>query len=495
MRTLTCGVDVGTTVIKAAIFDIRAPRAPIAMEAVASPTLVPAPSRSEADMMEVFEACLTAIERASAHVDVAQIGSIGISGTACGAWLIDSAGAPVRSAILWNDGRAGELIAEWASDGTLNRIFAEGRNVPYPGFTLPTLAWLLEKEPESISHADAVLSCKDWLRFGMTGEIGTDEGDASYGPFAIRQRRWSPVLEKIAGLETAARLFPPILPAAHTRELLPAIAKRLGLPAGVQVGVGLTDIVACTLGAGGLATGSAVTVLGTSAVSTVIEPELSDSESPVGLTAAAPMGRWARTMVNTSGSMTLDWTAQLLYNDDLETMLAEAQSASENSSPIAMLPYLSGAGVVSPFAEPNAAAVIAGLRIGHTRADIARAAIQGLAYAVADCYGAIDSDVTAISAVGGAARSDFLLQTIADASGHIVQRIDSPTPGARGAALVAAWAAGQYRSDQELVDALADQASLATFLPREVPDDYRRYRQLSDAMRPLWSQWKRLTPS
>ena len=107
-----------------------------------------------------------------------------------------------------------------------------------------------------------------------------------------------------------------------------------------------------------------------------------------------------------------------------------------------LLPYLADAGVVSPFVDAHARGAFLGLRVGHDAAAMCRAVVDGLAFAVADCYAAMPIDVTRITAVGGAARSDLLLQCIADATGAVVVRPGGEEFGARGVALMAALHTG-----------------------------------------------------
>ncbi len=156
--------------------------------------------------------------------------AIGISGTACGAWLADGAGAPVRPAILWNDGRAAGITRAWSCDGTMDRIFAVSGNVPFPGYTLSVLAWLAANEPESLDAASSLLWCKDWLRSKLTGISATDESEASYVPFDITARAWSEELFELAGVHPWRRLVPDLLPPMTTLPLMSEAASRTGLP-------------------------------------------------------------------------------------------------------------------------------------------------------------------------------------------------------------------------------------------------------------------------
>lgn len=442
MRDLVVGVDVGTTVVKSAAFTLADPATPCCVHRRPAATRTPRPGWSEADPYAVEAAAWETLRAVAAEVGAERIVAVGISGTACGAWLVDDSNEPVRPAILWNDGRAAPIAARWQEEGKYERIFAISGNAPFPGYTLPVLAWLAEQEPASLERATAVLCCKDWLRGRLTGEIASDESDASYVPFDIRLRTWSDELLELTGLSAFRRLFPPLLDPAAVAPLQSEAARATGLLAGTPVAVGATDIVAGVVGAGGLATGDGVTLFGTSANSTIVTAEPIFAPAGIGLMAAAPLGRFARSFVNTSGSATLDWAAALLTGGDVSRLVALAAEAPVGSDGILCVPYLSPAGTVSPRVDPHATGTIAGLRQQHGPAHLARAAIEGLALAVADCYASLTVPVARIVAVGGAARSDLLLQALADAAGVPVVRLCGEEFGARGVALLAAWAIG-----------------------------------------------------
>lgn len=491
MSPLALGVDVGTTMAKCALFDLAAPAVAVAVAEAPSPHVSPQPGYMEADPRLVLDAVAACIGAVVDGREAADVVALGISATACGAWLVDSQGDPVRPAILWNDGRAADVVAAWTADGRLEEIFAIGGNVPYPGYTLPLLAWLRAHEPAVLDAADAVLCPKDWLREQFTGVRGTDASDASYVPFDLASRAWSPELARLCGVEIdAERLLPPILAEQRTDPLLPESAVRLGLPPGLPIAVGLTDVVSATVGGGAVRPGRAVTSLGTSAVSTVMTDAPVFEPAGLGLSAAAPFGRFARTMVNTSGSMTLDWAARLVSDGDVAALLARADRAAAGALGLTLVPYLSPAGVVSPFVGAQARGVLAGLRVEHGPDELARAAVEGLACSIADGYATMPVAVTRIDVVGGAARSDLLLQAIADACEVPVRRLEGEAFGARGVALMAARAAGAL-DDAAAVSAVEAVRTAGTFTPRAgaLADVRTRYRAASRATRDLSLGW------
>jgi sugar (pentulose or hexulose) kinase len=488
MTRLVLGIDVGTTATKAALFDLERPARPLAVARRASVVHEPRPGYSEADPRGVLALVGACVREVVGAVAPGSIGAIGVSGTACGAWLVAD-GQPVRPAILWNDGRAAAIVDAWRAEGRMAEIFEISGNVPFPGYTLPVLNWLARHEPENLAAATRCLCCKDWIRGWLTGVWGSDESDASYVPFDIRARRRSDRLLELTDTSAAAALLPELFDVARTDPLRADIAAQLGLPAGIPVALGATDIVAGCVGAGAVASGHAVTILGTSANSSIVtaEPEFEPRE--IGIMAAAPLGRWVRTMVNTSGTMTLDWAAQMFTGGDVGAMFALAETADLSDVPV-LLPYLAGAGVVSPFVDAHARGAFLGLRASHGRAELCRAVVEGLAFAVADCYACMPSRVTRITATGGAARSDMLLQAIADASGALTIRPAGEEFGARGAALLAGLHAGLVPAAAfEDLAAVIEVGRAFAPTPERLATRLARYRQASDITRATGRLW------
>jgi sugar (pentulose or hexulose) kinase len=443
VRDLAIGIDVGTTTVKSAAFALPDLDVPVAVRRRSSVTVSPRPDWSEADPLAVETAMLETLGDLVGEVGAERVAAVGISGTACGAWLIDRAGAPVRPAILWNDGRAAGVTAAWSRAGLMDRIFSISGNVPFPGYTLSVLAWLAAHERAALEASMTLLWCKDWLRSRLTGVAGTDESEASYVPFDIAARTWSDELLEIAGVGEWRRLFPELLPPRTTLPLSAEAARRTGLLEGTPVAVGATDIVAGVVGAGAARIGGTVTILGTSANSTVVAAAPPWEPRNVGIMAASPGGRYARSLINTSGSATLDWGARLLAGGDVDGLLTLAADAPEGADGLLLVPYLSPAGTVSPRVDPHATGTLAGMRVHHGASHVARAVVEGLAFAVADCYANMAVPVHEIVAVGGASRSDLLLQALADLADRPVVRLAGDEFGARGVAVLAAWAIGE----------------------------------------------------
>ena len=101
----------------------------------------------------------------------------------------------------------------------------------FPGYTIPTLRWLVENEPESLEKSSYNLYCKDLVRYKLTGRIALDRSDLAYMPFDIRKGELSEELMKICGIDSVLHIFPEIIESGDIAGyVLPEVAKSVGLP-------------------------------------------------------------------------------------------------------------------------------------------------------------------------------------------------------------------------------------------------------------------------
>jgi sugar (pentulose or hexulose) kinase len=113
VKKFLIGIDAGTSMVKSVVFDDEGNELAVARQRTA--VLNPRPNWDEQDMNEVWEAVVKTIKEAVTKSGVSgkEICAIGVTGQGDGCWLIDEKGNPVRPAILWSDGRAGDIIARW----------------------------------------------------------------------------------------------------------------------------------------------------------------------------------------------------------------------------------------------------------------------------------------------------------------------------------------------------------------------------------------------
>ncbi len=491
------GIDVGTSVIKSVLFDVDGKEVAVARRE--SPVEHPLPDRSEADMERIWALTLETIREVASRetADGARLGKsvvgIGITGTCCGAWLVDAQGSPVRPAILWNDGRASNILAEWQRSGLVDHIFAISGNALFPGYTLPVLAWLRRYEPQSLERSRWLLFAKDWIRFKLTGVIATEESDCSYIPFDIRRRVLSHELFNLAGVGDCSHLFPRMLRGYDLGgRLLPEVARATGLIPDTPVVAGLVDVVASTLGTGVCRPGQACSIVGTSALNSLVSNHPLFEPPGVGVQAVMPGENWLRSLVNTSGTLNIDWMLDNLAVPERERAEREGRDVFElieevvetvpvGSGGVLYHPYINTAGVVSPFVNAAARAQFFGISIANTRAHLMRAIYEGVALSMLDAYENMPERCEKVLLSGGGARSKFWSQMFADATGKRIEVAEGSEFGARGVAMMAGIGAGVYRN-------VEDAASIVRVVryhdPR--PEHHHNYRELYTLYRELY---------
>ncbi|MFO7322385.1 MAG: FGGY-family carbohydrate kinase [Chloroflexota bacterium] len=455
------GIDVGTSVVKSVLFNLRG-------EEIVVSRRTPAIIRerqgwSEMSMEALWQDVLATLREVASSEALrhGEIAGIGLSGMCCSSWLLDDAGRPVRNAILWNDGRAASIIADWQREGVMDEVFRIGGNIMFPGYTVAVLRWLQENEPETLERARWSVFCKDWIRFKLTGKIATEHSDAGYTPYDLRASAYSDTLLRACGIESTRRLLPEVLDSDEiTGELLPEVAQVTGLRAGIPVVAGLVDVAASTLGAGAYRPGQACTIVGTSFLNNFIYAEPSFEPAGIGVQTRAGNGGWVRSLVNTAGTMNLEWFLQEFCAAERAAAEAEGRNIYEWAEAVAAEipigcegviyhPYLNTAGVIAPFLNPVARAQFFGISVEHTRAHLLRAVYEGTALAMLDNYMRVNLEVDEWYIAGGGKRSPFWTQMFADATGRAILVPAGEELGARGVAVLAGVASGVYSSVED----------------------------------------------
>lgn len=452
---LTLGLDIGSSVAKAALFD--AGMAEIASAARPVPQDRSRAGRVEFDPLAVQRTVVDLIAEvaARAHTSPAAIQAVGIAAAMVGGVLVDAGNTPLRAGINWEDARAQGLIDALCArvPDAPARMFQSSGCVLQQGCTLPVLAALMHEEPALVARAHAFVSLKDHLRGWLTGQIGADRTEAAVAPGSARLRDRTPEMIDLFGLAPVAHLLlPPAESEAIGGYVTPAAAAATGLQAGTPVCVGAGDVPCSVIGVGGWETGRATIILGTTAMigRSVDQPVF---EPPnLGLLFTLPGNRWFRAMVNVAGTSNLDWALATLAPDlgqspnPYTALEARAALSPVGANGLSYLPYLSDSGIIAPVIDPGARAAFCGLSPRHTSPDMLRAVYEGVAFSLVDLLDLTGFQGQHIGLAGGGARSALWPQMIADMTGKTVELHHGQEFGARGAALLARVATGDFVS-------------------------------------------------
>lgn len=400
------GIDLGTSSVKVILLDEGGT---LVGEAAAPLTLSrPRPLWSEQDPQAWWNATLIAVAALRERHSVHGVSGIGLSGQMHGAVLLDERGHVLRPAILWNDGRAGTECRELEQRESESRAITG--NLAMPGFTAPKLVWVAKHEPDIFRHTARVLLPKDWLRLKLTGEAVSEMSDAAGTLWLdVGRRQWSPAMLAATGLDE--RHMPRLVEGTEIAgRLSPEAAALFGMRPGIPIAGGGGDNAAGAVGIGVVHPDMAFVSLGTSGVIFVADKTVKmDPERAVHAFCHCVPGMWHRMAVILSAAATLSFAARLSGAAEEASLLAETETAglaTATKSRLVFLPYLSGER--TPHNDPAASGVIFGLDGATTRADLGRAALEGVAFALADGLDVLEASggkIGGLSVIGGGARS------------------------------------------------------------------------------------------
>ncbi|WP_342022519.1 FGGY family carbohydrate kinase [Arthrobacter citreus] len=393
---------------------------------------------TEIDPENWWSALQQALQAAGGLADVQ---AVAVSGQQHGMVCLDEDGAVIRPALLWNDTRsapaADKMVSEAGPDGA--RYWAEETGtVPVASITAAKLRWLAENEPANASRTAAVCLPHDWLSWRLAGygpgsgragleALRTDRSDASgTGYWSPRTGEYLPaVLEQTLGhVPLLPRVLGPLETDQHTSEgavIAPGTGDNAGAALGVGAGVG--DVV--------VSVGTSGTVFAVAA-----DPTADASGLVAGFADAT--GNYLPLTATLNASRVMDATAALL-SVDLPALTSLALGAAAGAGGLSMVPYFEGERTPN---LPDATGSLHGMTLANfTPANLARAAVEGIACSLADGFAALaDQGIEArrIILVGGGARSEAIQQAVSAVFG---MPVTVPEPGeyvADGAARQAA---------------------------------------------------------
>ena len=479
-------VDVGTSGARASAFDVSG--VPLGEVRRSYPTYLPAEGWAEQDARRWQSAALSALGGLVRSLGPGcGVRAVAVTGQCPSVVPLDERDRPLRAGIIYRDNRAtteADWMREQFGDQELHELTG---HVPAAFHVAAKILWLRAHEPDVFAATRRFVQPTDYVALALTGNATTDWSMAAATALLdLRARQWAAGLLAGIGLEPTS--FPAVVPSwSIAGEIRPALARRLGLPAGVPVVAGAGDSIACTLGAGVTGAGPVSEMAGSSSCfnSVVAEP-LPDQDVTHYPSIVGRSGYVTEVGINTTGEA-LDWLAQLFYagsaraprQDDYARIEQAAAASPPGAHGLVFVPVL-GDGERD---DPALRGAVTGLSLRHDRGAVARAAMEGIAFGVRDrleTLGRTSQPATELRVSGGGAGMAVWNQIKADVTGIPVVRVAGDSTAA-GAALLAGLGAGVYRDAAEAVSAGYRPAGRAEPDPahRALYDElYERYRVL-----------------
>jgi xylulokinase len=380
----------------------------------------------------------TALDEAIADAGgISDVSAIAIGGQQHGMVALDSEGAVIRDALLWNDTRsaqaAKDLNHELGGDAETARKVG---SVLVASFTASKLRWLADHEPENAKRVAAVALPHDWLSWQLQGgkdfeKLFTDRSDASgTGYFDPTTSHYRHEILSLALKHDSEIYLPKIIaPNAFGGSTL----------GGIPIAAGAGDNAGAALGLNAQP-GDVIVSLGTSG--TAFSVSNTPTHDSAGLVAgfADATGRYLPLVCTLNAARILDAAGKILGKSHDE-VAALALSASAGANGLTLLPYFEGERTPN---RPDATGVFAGMNLNNSNpADIARAMIEGMLCGLVDAVGALESQGVAVNRIlliGGAAKNPAVAQIASSLFGREVLIPPAGEYVADGAARQAAWA-------------------------------------------------------
>ncbi len=496
MNEYVLGVDLGTSGTKTVLFDKQG-RA-IASASREYPLDQPRNGWAEQDPECWWQAARETIRQVIGESGVApaQIRGLGISGQMHGLVLLDENGQVLRKAILWCDGRTQQECDEITRIVGRERLIRITANPALTGFTAGKVLWVRRHEPEIWKQVRHILLPKDYVRFRLTGEYGSEMSDASgTNLLDVPRRCWSGAM--LDALDLDATLLPPLMESSDAAGTVTSrAAEETGLQPGTVVAAGAGDNAAAAVGTGVVTAGKAFATIGTSGVVFAHADQVQiDPKGRVHTFCAAVPGAYTVMSCTLAAGLSLKWfrdqfcqaecqTAAQMGEDPYTLMSQEAAQSPIGANRLVYLPYLMGER--SPLLDADARGAFIGLSGIHARRDLLRAVMEGVIYSMRQNLEVLRGMGIApaeMRACGGGARSPFWRQMMADVFALPVQTVKNTEGPALGAAILGGVAAGLYADIPSACAALIrENASQLPDVQRHV--DYEKYYDLYVSLYP-----------
>jgi sugar (pentulose or hexulose) kinase len=485
---LLVGIDQSTTATKAIAFDRRGR---IVAEGRASvPLSNPRMGWFEQKVEDWTGSVTIALKHLTKKISKDRIAALAISNQRESFAQFNEKGRALRPGTLWLDERAHQEVRDIGQSVGKERLH---KISGIPNDITPCLyrcLWLDRHEPKVWKRTAKTAEVHGVLTHFLTGEWKTSTSSASpMGVLDAQKHDWSDELLKAAKL---------------TRDMLPALfapgqvmgvvtsdaAKRTGLKAGTPVVAGGGDGQCASVGANTFTKGRFYYNLGTAAVGGSYGADYATDPAFRSLVATAERGYSFETAIRT-GTYLVTWLVERIFGENpsknpklFAALEAKAKTVPIGARGLVMLPYFSG--IMTPYWDTDGRGVFAGLSGSHTRADLYRAMMEGIALEQAmmtNRIAAATSPIDHIAIVGGGSKSALWCQIVADATGRDVKRLETPEASALGAAMAAAKGAGFYKTIAEASQAMSGKP-VKTFRPRA--KETKAYAELLSIYQELW---------
>ena len=456
------GIDVGTTSLKAALFDENA----LCVKSITKDyTLEAKGDRVEIEAEVYVKLAKEAVEEMSKDF---KIYALAID-TQCETMILtDENGNPLRKAIVWLDNRAvkeAEKIKEHFGEKRVYEVTGQ----PEITATWPAskLLWVKENEPDIFSKIKKVFLLEDYLLYKLTGEFVTEPTlQSSTIYFNIKEKTWWEEMLEFIGLDKG--VLPEVKPCATI----------VGEYSGIKVVTGAIDQVAGAIGAGVVKKGIISEMTGTTMVIFVPSESIPayDPQSKIPCHINYD-GKYCLLAWTPTAGIALKWFKNnFCENFSFKELDMLAEKTQPGASGLTFLPYLCGS--TMPKYNPEARGVFYGITMEHTRGHFVRSVLESVACMLKESLDYINADCEEIRTMGGGATSPLWCKIKADMTGKTLVTLENQETACLGSAILAGSATGVFESIESAASIAVRKNKVYIPSGDDYTDCYRHYHEL-----------------
>ena len=491
MATQLAAIDCGTTMVKAAIVDLRGRFRSLGRSPVACRRGRDGSVRQDASAIATAAfACLRQAVRArrSRPGDVA---AVVVTNQRATVVCAGRKGDPLAPAFVWQDLRGGPQMARLGRRIAGAEFYRITGLPPHPVFSIGKILWIREHQPDLFKKTARFVLVHDLVARELgASDFFCDHSNASLtGLLDVRQRRWSDRLLNLTGM-TAARLPVLVGPGVRIGAVSRPAAARTGLVEGTPIISGGGDQQCAGMGAGCVEAGVCSITLGTAGVcfSAVDRPVWDPARGVTCCVHAAP-GLWNVEGLQHAAGDSLRWLQSVFRGKPgaPDSLAAAAAKVGPGADGLIFLPYLAGSG--APDWLANASGMVLGLRRTHAKPALARAVLESVAMEnrrIIERFESMGVPVRTLRIGGGNSRLRLWDQIHADVCSRPIHLLSEPESALLGAAMLGALGAGAVPS---LARAARDMVRLGPCaMPHKARKKtcekfYRRYLRVLDTIK------------
>jgi xylulokinase len=459
MRCLL-GIDLGTTGLKAVVFDLSG--RPLGRGFAVNQYLPGMPGWAEQDPRAWWQGCCQAVQEmlGAFGVDPADIAGVGVCGFHHCPVFLNAKGEPTRPSLVTHDSRLAESLQELRQSEILEQVADISGSQVTIGHFPPIYHYVLRHDQQALENTQWIVLAKDYLRYKLTGVIGTEVCDATgTNLIAMPGQEWSDSL--CALLKVPREKLPEIRKSSEVcGEVTQEAAQASGLKAGTPVVYGGGDSHCALVGLGVIGSGEAGLLLGTnSTLRASFRGFVKFPRRAVWAQQHVVPGRYTVSASSMAGSSALSWFKDVCFGDradrDDAELYRELETLAESVRPgcdgLLFHPYLYGER--SPFYNPNARGAFLSISHLHGKGHFVRGVMEGITFAIANCFDTIkaiahdreETLATIRAGEGGGSRLSTWRQIIADVLEQPLELVSVEEPGCLGAAILAGVGVGEYK--------------------------------------------------